>query len=59
VLGPGRVIDKVYVGYWFFGRPSAYQLWEDVQDLFRRTKSDFDPTLAAVREQWEAAATVA
>jgi peroxiredoxin len=59
VLGPGLVIDKVYVGYWFFGRPSAYQLWEDLQDLFRRTKSDFDPTLGAVRERWEAAAAVA
>jgi hypothetical protein len=26
VLAPGRVIDKVYVGYWFWGRPSIYQL---------------------------------
>ena len=55
VLGPGLVIDKVYVGYWFFGRPSAYQLWEDLQDLFRRIKPDFDPTLAIVREAWEQA----
>ena len=45
VLAPGLVIDKVYVGYWFWGRPSAYQLWEDLQDLFRRIKPDFDPTL--------------
>ena len=28
VLAPGLVIDKVYVGYWFWGRPSPYQLWE-------------------------------
>jgi hypothetical protein len=28
VLAPGLVIDKVYVGYWFWGRPSAYQLWQ-------------------------------
>src|ERR671927_98932 len=54
VLAPGLVIDKVYVGYWFWGRPSAYQLWEDLQDLFRRTKSDFDPTTTAVRAAWEA-----
>jgi hypothetical protein len=32
------VIDKVYVGYWFWGRPSAYRLGEDLQDLFRRIK---------------------
>jgi hypothetical protein len=57
VLAPGLVIDKVYVGYWFWGRPSAYQLWEDLQDLFRRIKSDFDPTTAAARAAWEASQT--
>jgi peroxiredoxin len=55
VLAPGLVIDKVYVGYWFWGRPSAYQLWEDLQDLFRRIKDDYDPTRADVREAWERA----
>ncbi|HUA50039.1 MAG TPA: redoxin domain-containing protein [Solirubrobacteraceae bacterium] len=55
VLAPGLMIDKVYVGYWFFGRPSAYQLWEDLQDLFRRIKGDFDPTRADVRQAWEQA----
>jgi len=43
VLAPGLEIDKVYVGYWFWGRPSPYQLWEDLQGLFRRVKPDFDP----------------
>jgi hypothetical protein len=56
VLAPGLVVDKVYVGYWFWGRPSAYQLWKDLQDLFRRIKPDFDPTLS---EAWEATAAVA
>jgi peroxiredoxin len=54
VLAPGLVIDKVYVGYWFWGRPSPYRLWEDLQDLSRRIKPDFDPTDAAVRAAWEA-----
>jgi peroxiredoxin len=54
VLAPGLVIDKVYVGYWFWGRPSAYQLWQDLQDLLRRTKADFDPTTAEARAAWEA-----
>jgi peroxiredoxin len=52
VLAPGLVIDKVYVGYWFWGRPSIHQLWADLQDLFRRTKADFDPTVPAVRDAW-------
>jgi peroxiredoxin len=55
VLAPGLVIDKVYVGYWFWGRPSAYQLWQDLQDLSRRIKADFDPTTAEARAAWEAA----
>jgi peroxiredoxin len=55
VLAPGLVIDKVYVGYWFWGRPTPYQLWEDLQDLFRRVKPDFDPTTAEARAAWEAA----
>jgi peroxiredoxin len=53
VLGPGLVVDKVYVGYWFWGRPSPYQLWEDLGQLFRRTKTDFDPTTAAAKREWK------
>jgi peroxiredoxin len=55
VLAPGLVIDKVYVGYWFWGRPSPYQLWDDLGDLFRRIKPDFDPTTAEARAAYEAA----
>ena len=54
LLAPGLVIDKVYVGYWFWGRPSAYQLWQDLAELARETYADFDPTEPAVREAWEA-----
>jgi peroxiredoxin len=55
VLAPDLVIDKVYVGYWFWGRPSPYQLWDDLQDLFRRIKPDFDPTQPEARAAWNAA----
>ena len=56
VLAPGLEIDKVYVGYWFWGRPTPYQLWEDLQDLMRRTKPDFDPLTDEARGMWEGAA---
>ena len=59
VLAPGLVIDKVYVGYWFWGRPSPYQLWADLQDLSRRIKPDFDPTVREVRAAWEASRAAA
>jgi peroxiredoxin len=54
VLAPGLLVDKVYCGYWFWGRPSPYQLWQDLQDLSRRIKPDFDPTTPEARAAWEA-----
>jgi peroxiredoxin len=53
IVAPGLVIDKVYVGYWFWGRPSNAQLWADLGDLHRRIKADFDPTTAKARAAWE------
>ena len=55
LLAPGLVIDKVYVGYWFWGRPSPYQLWEDLGDLFRRIKPDFDPTTPRAKAAYKTA----
>jgi peroxiredoxin len=54
LLAPGLEVEKVYVGYWFWGRPSPYRLWEDLGDLFRRLKPDFDPTTTAARAAWDA-----
>jgi hypothetical protein len=53
ILAPGLVIDKVYVGYWFWGRPSNDQLWADLGDLHRRIKPDYDPTTPEARTEWE------
>jgi peroxiredoxin len=55
VLAPGLVIDKVYVGYWFWGRPSPYQLWADLGDLLARIKPDFDPLTGEARAAYAAA----
>jgi peroxiredoxin len=50
LLRPGElIVDKVYVGYWFWGRPSPYRLWDDLGDMFARTKRDFDPLIAELR----------
>ena len=55
IVSPGLVIERVYVGYWFWGRPSPEQLWMDLGDLHRRIKSDFDPTVPAERERFTVA----
>jgi peroxiredoxin len=54
ILEPGLKIAKAYVGYWFWGRPSPYQLWADLQEVSMRIKPDFDPTTAAAREAYAA-----
>ena len=54
MLAPGLVVDKTYVGYWFWGRPSPEQVWADLGDLMRRIKPDFDPTTPEARAAWEA-----
>jgi peroxiredoxin len=59
VLSPGLVIEKVYVGYWFWGRPSPEDLWADVRNVLARTKADFDPLAPAARAAWEAAQPMA
>ena len=55
VLSPGLVIEKVYVGYWFWGRPSPYQLWADLGELLARIKPDFDPLTDEARAAYAAA----
>jgi peroxiredoxin len=58
ILSPGLVIEKAYVGYWFWGRPTPEQLWADLGEVFARTKPDFDPTTPEARAAWEAAQAV-
>lgn len=56
ILSPGLKIEKVYVGYWFWGRPSPEQLWLDLQEVHMRIKADFDPTLPEPRAAFAAQA---
>jgi peroxiredoxin len=55
LLSPGLKVEQAYVGYWFWGRPSPYRLWDDLGDLFRRIKADFDPTTPRAKAAYRAA----
>jgi peroxiredoxin len=59
VLAPGLVIEKVYVGYWFWGRPSPYDLWADLREMTKRIRGDYDPTIPEVRKAWQTAQPIA
>ena len=52
ILAPGLEIEKVYCGFWFWGRPSPYDLWADLRTLRIRINADFDPTVPEVRAAW-------
>jgi hypothetical protein len=54
ILGPNLEIFKIYCGFWFFGRPSIYDLWTDMRELRMKFDYNFDPLAPGVREQWEA-----
>jgi peroxiredoxin len=54
VLKPGLIIDKIYNGYWFWGRPSFAELWQDLRALTREIRPDWDLSLPGLREAWDA-----
>src|SRR3954447_6982548 len=53
VLKPGLVVHSVYNGYWFWGHPSATDLWQDLRDVTRQIRPDWDLTAPGLRQQWE------
>jgi peroxiredoxin len=54
VLKPGLVVHSIYNGYWFWGRPSFYDLWRDLRDAMRQTRSDWDLSAPGLRDAWNA-----
>jgi len=53
VLEPNLVIHKVYNGYWFWGRPSTAELWQDLREVSRKVRPDWDPTAPGLRADWD------
>jgi peroxiredoxin len=53
VLEPGLRVYKVYVGYWFFGRPTVEELRLDLRGVLRRCRPDWEIGTAEQRADWE------
>jgi len=53
VLAPGLIVHTIYNGYWFWGRPSTEQLWQDLRDVTARVRPDWDITNPELRAAWE------
>ena len=53
VLEPELIIYKIYNGYWFWGRPSPEELWQDLRQVTRKIRPDWDLSVGGLRESWE------
>jgi peroxiredoxin len=52
VLEPGQVIYKVYIGYWFFGRPTVEELRQDLRAVIQKCRPDWDITTPELKAAW-------
>jgi peroxiredoxin len=53
VLEPGLVIYKIYMGYWFFGRPTVEELRQDLRAVTKKCRPDWDITTPEMKEAWQ------
>jgi peroxiredoxin len=53
VLEPGLVIYKIYLGYWFFGRPTVEELRQDLRAVSRKCRPDWDITRRELKAAWK------
>lgn len=52
VLEPYLVVHKIYMGYWFFGRPTVEELRRDLRTVSQKCRSDWDLAEPSLREAW-------
>jgi len=52
VLEPGLVVYKVYVGYWFFARPTLEELRQDLRAVLMKCRPDWDITKPEFKAAW-------
>ena len=53
VLEPGLVIYKIYMGYWFFGRPTIEDLRQDLRAVTKKCRPDWDITTPELKAAWQ------
>jgi len=54
VLAPELRVHSIYVGYWYWGRPSVEELRRDLREVTRRIRPDWDITDPQLRAAWKA-----
>lgn len=53
VLEPGLAIHKIYMGYWFFSRPTLEELRQDLRAVIKKCRPDWDITTQEMKAAWQ------
>jgi hypothetical protein len=53
VLEPGLVVHTIYLGYWYFGRPTVEELRHDLRAVLKKCRPDWDISRPELREAWK------
>jgi len=53
VLEPGLIIYRIYMGYWFFGRPTVEDLRQDLRAVLKKCRADWDITTPELKAAWK------
>ena len=53
VLRPDLEVQRVFNGYYYWGRPSMSELHQELREATRAARDNWDITDPALREQWE------
>jgi peroxiredoxin len=53
VLEPGLIVFKIYVGYWFFGRPTIEELRQDLRAVLKKCRPDWNITTPEQKAAWQ------
>ena len=52
VLEPGLIVYKIYMGYWYFLRPTLDELRQDLRAVIMKCRPDWDITTPELKAAW-------
>jgi peroxiredoxin len=53
VLEPGLIVYKIYMGYWYWGRPTLEDLRQDLRVITKKIRPDWDITTPELKAAWQ------
>lgn len=54
LLGPGLKVRKIWNGYYYWGRPSVYELHQELRELTHSIRADWDLSNPELKRKWDA-----